>query len=705
MSRSAPPPCAHASRLVLLSSGSYTERGDGGTARANHGADDGRSEVQDPATQTTPRSPRRPATRAGCWTALVLACLACNEGGTIQGVPDAAADAVRYEPQPLAEFTLNVEHRAPVYGRTGPLRASIRDVDSGQTTEVELAPRGAPRDASFALALAAGDYRVTVYYDRAGDGALDDCPFPPSPADTADPDRYDNLQGAVRVRVEDGGEATVALERRICGPGERNTGITGAVRAPAGVTLDDQPVLLLLDPVVPEQVAADAGVVFAPARVIVPLFPAGFAAVGHFEIGELVPGTYRMTFFADGDRDGQPTPCGAGVGGGDRYAVTVPAPITVVAGQRVALPVDPVLVADPGCADALTGVRFSVELADGSVPEGPLRMALSSEEGGEPIVMTRLADGWAGPRAFTVSGLPAGYWRLLVWLDRDDDGAFLPCGGIAAGLDRVYAIGEVRIRDGEITTVGEPLQLVATGCDEVEMTQLTGVLWLPAEEGPVGSGRPVRLELLPVDDTGERRSILLFDNHRQVPAAPAPFARGVVAPTGRYVVRIYLDSDGDGGLTPCTEDPYGDRAAAPEFVVVLGDEPVVDLGERSLPDLGCEVPPASLRPRIRVAPGLVEQVLGDVPLRVRIEEWGGWTSDRPLTRPDALTDAGFEAPAIRLAPGQFSVTVYFDSDHDEAFSGCRDRETDPLFARVDLALTAETPSQSPLLTLDLGCGP
>lgn len=658
---------------------------------------------------------QQPSRRPAWWASALLLALGgslalagCDGGGTVETRVE-AADATPPAVESLVDFTLRVEHDGAVFGRRGPLRVQLTHLDSGVNRVEVLAPRGLPGDADYTLRLPERGYQFKVFYDRDDDGGLDDCPFPPSPADTAAADTYDNVQGTVEAQVQAGGRATVQLGRRICGPGDPTTGIRGTVRAPAGVDLRSEPVHLLLEPVVDESpVSADAGVARAPMRLQVPLFPGGFETVGRFDIGELVPGRYRLTFFADADRDGRPSPCRDGVGGGDRFTVSLDTPIEVTAGSRFVMPSDAFLADDPACPDALTGVALEVGLpptvqADPSL--GALRFGLFSPNGGDPVVNVELSPTWVEPARFTLSGLPPGAWRLAVWFDRDRDGAFTPCGGLPAGLDTVFGIIEdVRIRAGEIAGVGGPVVLVDAACDDQEMALLSGRVWLPSAAGPEGSGRPVRLELIPGDGRGERRDVLLFDNHRADLGAPASFTRGLVVPAGAYTARLYLDSNRDGELSPCPTSPYGDRAVSPEFTVVFGGAAAIDVGERSLPLSECDVPPASIRPRVRVDPAVAPYLLDGLSLRLFIEEAGGWHADVALPRPDDVFGAGFDAPMIRLAPGDYRIVAYLDSVRDERFQDCSAEVSDQVVGRVDVSLTAETPDQAPLIVLEPACG-
>ncbi|MCB9523426.1 MAG: hypothetical protein H6702_08585, partial [Myxococcales bacterium] len=151
-----------------------------------------------------------------------------------------------------------------------------------------------------------GPTELMAFVDRDGDGLFDGCPFPPSAADPLIADTLDNHHGRWRGDITAGQTVAITLERRLCGPGDAATGLMGVVRPPEGAPQISAPVYARL------AATAVEGEV-APAPLILPLFPDGLAGITPFAVGELVPGPYSLTVFADDDGDGLPTPCGAGL--------------------------------------------------------------------------------------------------------------------------------------------------------------------------------------------------------------------------------------------------------------------------------------------------------------------------------------------------------------------------------------------------------
>ncbi len=685
--------------------------------------------------------------RAGRWgwaLALLAGLSACDDGpgsapAGAQGV-DAGLDAgIVAGP---SELIVDVDPSAS--RPTGPLLLLAEHVETADRIVRHLAGVTDRWPARFDLDdLAPGRYRLTIFQDRDGDDVFDGCPFPAMPADTERADTLDNVYGTVDADLTQGGTIEVTLARHVCGPGDALTGMRGVLAPPEDADLAGMPVFLLLEPLDtfrPTEFTADAGPAEGPAAVALrlPLFPDGLDGPTAFDVGELVPGVYRLTFFADADGDHSPSLCQAqGLGGGDRFAQTVDR-FQVVAGRHTDLGEPLALVAAP-CPAALTGLTGTLELTDElqqvlggdgdalraqGLLAGPVRLALVPQTGGEPVEAMPLlasADARPLPHRFTVTGLPPGTWRIVVWIDRDRDGLFAPCNGLPAGLDAVYHVREdVYVREGQLLELGSVL-LDQGECQSEAPTGVLGRLAVELESGSVGSGRPVRLELLPVDAVGERRSILLFENHRQLPVDPDAtedddgYARFVVnggVMPGRYRAVAYVDYDRDGAFVPCLDAPFADRAASglldrcdddecPTIEVVPGT--LADLGELEVRTLGCEVPSAQVEPVLRVAARAPMELIEAGPVRLRLEEAGGWHDDRLLRMRVGLPGEELLGPPVPLAPGRYRVTAYVDADGDGAYGDCGSEALDPIWGRAEVALDEANPQASVDLVLDRRC--
>ncbi len=565
-----------------------------------------------------------------------------------------------------------------------------------------------------------GTYRLVVFQDRNGDEVFDGCPFPPDPGHTAAADEFDNVHGVYEGPVGGDDAIGVVVERHICGPGEAATGLRGRVVPPEGGELDGVAIHLMLTPLADRRLAPDDEDEMhgAPMPLQVPLLPRGLTEAVDFEVGELVPGEYQLVLYADEDEDGKPTLCGPGLGGGDRHVATIQR-FEIVAGERRALPTELLLAQPEGCPDALTGVHGTLRLdvalvgqhaEDPALTEplgllaGPVRLALFDEtdQAVESVEILPGLDGKA--HGFTVSGLPAGVWRLAVWLDRDDDGQFAPCGGLPAGLDTVYVqLDDVEVRDGELVDAGEVV-LSQGECDPGVVSGVRGRLSAPSEEGSVGSGRPVRLELYPVAEGAERRSLLLFENHHALPADEAPFV-SIDVPPGAYQGRIYLDTDRDGDFTSCLDAPFGDRATTEIFHVDVVEGGLIDLGSHAPVLLGCDVPDTGLLPEV-VGDALVDDEHAVGPLRLWIEEAGGWAEDRQLRRRFEPDGDAVATPRISLAPGSYRVVAYVDVDDDAHYTACGEHEgapADGYAASVEIVLDEQGREARPELLLARVC--
>ncbi len=239
------------------------------------------------------------------------------------------------------------------------------------------------------------------------------------------------------------------------------------------------------------------------------------------------------------------------------------------------------------------------------------------------------------------------------------------------------------------------------------MSGLRGLLAFEGEEmGPVASGRPIRLSLTPTGE-GERLGFNLLDNHRRPPEGarqPQFIVSSDISP-GTYQARIFLDTDRDGHFTPCADDAFGDRASAEPFMIDVLEGELLDVGERRLEFFGCPVPEVAVVAEVELAEHVQWSGLDAGPLRLLIEEAGGWSEDRLLGRRFDGEAEPQAAQRIALAPGVFRLTAYIDADEDERLATCDEEAVlETLAAVVEVRLDAEQPEARPQLSLEPYCG-
>lgn len=633
----------------------------------------------------------------------VVGALGCQTETTPRSAPP-PDDPIDAEVGPPFELTINPRLTSqPPIERSLTLRA--RNLDVGTEIVQVLPPVMAWPQVVSIDSLGRGRWHIQIFVDRAADQIFDDCPFPPSPVDPERLDTVDAFAGSAVLRVVPGGRGEIMVEQRICGPGDVETGLTGNIAALNGAVVEG-PIRLMITP---RAAADDVGPPAAPLRVT--LNHNALDGPLPFSIGELAPGAYTLVAFADADGDATPTPCLDGaVGGGDRF-VSPPRNMTVVAGQRVTL-TDPLILSPAACPDALTGLIGRVALTpdlpadpdfDGPLGplSGPLRLAwypsINAEAVAQATVLEAIDDRPL-PHTFTVSGVPPGVWRMVAWIDRDRDGSFTPCGGLS-GIDATWVqVEDVVVADGELRMI-EPLVLARNPCDDAAQTGLTGTLAVDVEPGAVGSGRPLRAELIPLQDLAPR-SLQLAENHTQLPAERRFIANGI--PAGRYDVIVYLDTNRDGRLTSCRDDAYADRAVARRESVTVEAGRITDLGEVRVQSEGCEVPRAELRPQFDFSERIPAGTVGD--LRIEIEERGGFRTERRLRRRIDPQIGTLFTESIDLAPGEYRLTAWLDTEANGAFDDCEAEHADQVVARLDLTLDEDAPVRSPIFTMDLACG-
>jgi len=639
--------------------------------------------------------------------AFAVGCAPPDSVRLIEGSPDAS---VELTPEPVRTLSLLIQSDEAGQTSPGALRLLIEEENSDQIVDRWLADESEEWPFTVALeALPPGPIRLTVYRDRDGDGGHDPCPFPPDPNDPEIADTIDNVSATILVRSAAQREAAVTLRRHICGPGDLTTGLSGALSLPAEAELSrDVPIIAMVVPYVP---ADGHGGEAAAMGLHIPLFPEGIGDTNGpapFSIGELLPGRYRLVIFTDDDDDGQPTPCGPDLGGGDRLIAIVD-PVDVTRDEFSELS-EVVLMAKecPGIETGIRGVisideQYAAMAADPQMdaPSGALRgpvIAVVSRVDGEEEVSWRVLESiWERPlpHTFTVTGLTPGLWRLRVFLDRDGDGRFSPCEGLGAGLDAVDAmVDEVEIVAGQLSDVGE-LRLGVGRCADELPTGVSGRISLEREEGAIGSGRPVRLELYPSGDRNEHVSVQLIDNHWSA-GGEAAFSHAV-AP-GRYMAQVYIDTNRDGEFTSCRGAPFGDRAASQLVPLDVLPGQLVDLGLLPVDTIGCPTPPAEVRP-ILALPMRGAAVSFDG-LTLHLVEAGGWMEEMNVDL--GVVEDRVRLPALPLAPGQYRMTATLMNVVPRADRECNQRVR-MLVASVEFHLDEMTPVVEPELRVMIPC--
>ena len=648
----------------------------------------------------------------------------------------------------LASVTLVLDH-APLPtapNAIGPLRFRAEPLTGGPAIDrpLEITRNIWPQEVQ-ANDLPPGRYTLTVYHDRAGDGVLDSCPFPPSPRDPERADDFDNVAARLDVRVEDAARFEMRIERQICGPGDFSTGLKGQIEGP-GPDNSTLPIYLYLEPHppaglghaggVPEQ--DDAGVNTGtatmmsaePAALRIPLFPDGVVGVAEFDIGQLLPGRYRAVFFADADADRTPTPCSSGLGGADRFLAMID-DLQIEGGRRVAFEAPVSLVQTPSCPDDLTGVSGEITLSpalaeliegDATLADplgllgGPIRLAFipAYDDGmtADSVALFPNITALGTSSRFTVTGLEPGVWRIAAFIDRDDDARFGPCGGLHGGLDAVFhAIDEVRVDAGRVADLGLLELALASDCD-TDLNGFRGTIMVGVEPGSRGSGRPVRLELYPETDSLDRLSLLLFENHWSLvdlttgSGEPTRFTvAGEALPGGSYQARIFLDTNRDGMFSDCRDAPFGDRGWSQVFDVEITEGVVAEIGLREITVVdtaACPLPESGVEPTI-VPP------FGDRPfpegaaLRLAISEDGGWHDDLLLRSSVDDEAQAWHPPIQSLAPGHYRLTAYLDTAPDGMYGPCGTERPDRVAGVVHIVVDEADPVPRPEIALSLSC--
>lgn len=576
-------------------------------------------------------------------------------------------------------------------------RLYIEDIGSGLRSTL---PVGSPEDPwpreVVLPADLSGTYRLTVFLDRADDGIFNDCPFPPGPFDPEAADKQDNIQATTQVLLPAASAIELNFSRRICGPGQPDTGVSGRIDG-----MDETRPLFLLA----EQQNAER--TNLTVRTPLPLSPRDDGGVG-FTIGELLPGRYHLTIFSDEDGDLTPSSCAGSPGGADRFVHRIQ-DVEIISGTRREL--DPVTYSPDLCEERLTGVSGTISLTDGifarsdevsplDLSVGALKIRMIQLDGdAEPIIreLQPRISGRPLPLPFTVTGIPPGTWSLTAFLDRDDDNAFKACDAVPVGFDAIAGIsGDVLVMGEQIADAGN-IQLSARSCGSNARSGIRGIVSVDSESGPIGSGRPIRLAVEPTVGSNEAVNVVVFPSHQGLLGAPSSFTQEL-AP-GQYTGQLFLDTDRTGLFNPCGDDGYGDRQVSEPFSIELESGALLALGTLELNSIACPVPDTSITIRLGHP---IQLPLSPAPdISVRIDESGGWTmTSQEIPRID--NDEWVIGP-IALAPGNFTFTVYTDDDDDGEFSACGSDGGDQYGATFLVELGSLNPSVTMEIPLDPLC--
>lgn len=662
-------------------------------------------------------------TRSALSCLLVVGVVACAtpEGQRADAATDGGADAADAAAAPALVLLVDGPDPRTVLRRTGLWRVRVSwagvpvaDRVLGEGEDVVF-----PATARFE-ALGDGPFDVQAWFDRDGDARFEGCPFPPDVEAAIDPGRFENISAA-REGVVPGAPVTLTLARRLCGPGRLETGLSGQLEVDAPVT---QGVYFAFRP----SGVCGASVAPGAAAFTVVGFPVGVSQSQAFRLGELLPGCFDVTAFADEDGDLRPSPCGEASRGGDHRVAALGA-VALRAGETSPLSAPVALVSDPRCEVALTGERLRVGLGPGALdgaPAGlpapdqaPLRVRYVDALTGatDDIDVARRVTDDGALTDLTVSGLAPGRYRRTVYLDLDLDGQLTTCGGLATGTDALTQVtDDILVEAGGVRDAGELRLSRAEDCD-TGRTRLTGALEFPIEAGALGSGRPLRVELVPMGADGEPRGLLLAANHAQV-GSPlgdgrrrVDFSRLEALVPGDYLVRAFVDSDRDGVARTCEAEPFGDRVVGIATRVrvpprVEGEAAApLELGTLTLDALACPVPSVVLRPQLALAEGAaaLNESPGAAPLfaHLRLVEEGGWAA--PLAEAPLASPFPPPLPPLALTPGRYRVVAWLEPDPAPVAEPCARGDAPTWRAEVVVELGASASDEVARLVLGEGC--
>jgi len=626
----------------------------------------------------------------------------CDRPDTSFSPPPNLSNRTTMDASQAVSYVLEVELNEPNLRNesTGPYQIEIRERETDTLVRTIRIPFNSQWPLNVEMGPGwSGRYAIRAYLDRQGDGVFDDCPFPPSQIDTERADFFDNVQGHTQASFPSKNMPSLVMERRICGPGQSDTGIRGRIE---GLTPDEPAELklkatelnsgLTLRMTVNEYLDVDSGEI-------------------RFQLAELPPGNYDLVFFLDNDNDNSPTPCSVRYGGADR-AVVEQTNIAILANSITEL-TEAVTLIRGDCPEQLTGLTSTVELSanlnlmglDGDraakLLHGRLWIRLMPTSGDRDMINVPVLDGLLGrpePFEFTVTGVEPGLWQMTAYLDRDEDRVFSPCNAVNAGLDTISGrLESVRIRDNELV-VTEPTPLELLDCEQVGLSAIRGQVNTLSESGAIGSGRPLILEIESQDGDQNKQSITLFEDHNQLNQRGATFVKRLEP--GVYTARIFVDTTRDSTYNGCDAEIYGDRYVGPDISFEVLTDSVTELGGFELaPQIECSQALRLVDLEI-IAPTELSTPINQ--LSLDIEEAGSWSTTLNIDAWETITGV-WHLPSQELPPGQYTFTVYSDDDANGQFTPCPEGGLDRYSATFSVEIPVDRAPPTARFPLNAHC--
>jgi len=373
----------------------------------------------------------------------------------------------------------------------------------------------------------------------------------------------------------------------------------------------------------------------------------------------------------------------------------------------------PVDLTKADCPEQLSGIAGTIEIGASLDPallgsttptkllEGALWVRLVPSTGEGDVINVPVVETIIGrplPLRYTVTGVDPGLWHVTAYLDRDEDTNFSPCNIVSGGLDAVSGrVESVRARLDEIIE-SDRILLNLLECGQNELSAVRGQMAVHQEEGPVGSGRPVILEVKRTGEPSEPQYVTLFENHTYIEGSGGTFIKQLSP--GQYSGKFFVDTTRDSIYTECLETRFGDRYLSESFEFELGSDNITDLGQFVLSPNAC--PPFEQPIRLEIIPDESLQMLPPRQLSIRVRESGGWSETTRLG--DWEEDDGAWIPEFRpLPPGQYQFTVYTDEDENGEYSPCPDRGGDRFTAEFALEVRADRGPPAARFPLTDGC--
>jgi hypothetical protein len=629
---------------------------------------------------------------------------ACERPDTALSPPPNLENRTRIDASIVSTMRLNLDLGEPSLRNTssGPYQIEVRERETDALITTLTIPFNDtwPLEVEISAELV-GRYTVSAFLDREADNEFDDCPFPRSQIDTERADFFDNVQGIISVSFPSESPQFLVMRRRICGPGPIDTGVSGRIE---GLDPEERAEFKL------KATELNSGLTL---RTTVNEYTDLESGETRFQLTELLPGNYNLVFFLDNDNDNSPTPCSAQYGGADRAVVELNN-VAILANSITELP-EPVSIIRGDCPALLTGLASTITLGsslnlmglEGDRAEkllhGGLWVRFTPTSGDRDMINIPVLETLIGrpePFEFTVTGVEPGLWHITAYLDRDEDRIFSPCNTVNAGLDAVSGRAEsIRIRNSEIV-VSEPINLKLLDCGQMDLSAIRGRVTTLSESGPIGSGRPLILEIENQGSVQARQSITLFEAHNQLNQRGATFVKQL-AP-GRYSGRLFVDTTRDATYTSCDSDTYGDRYLGQNINFEVLSDSVTELGDFELtPDTECNSGLRSVTLEI-VAPTNLSMPIEQLSLYV--EEVGSWAESFNIDSWEEIMGV-WHLPSQELPPGQYMFTLYSDDDANGEFSPCSTVGSDRYSATFSVVVPVDRAPPTARFPLIDGCPP